>query len=146
MADDPAEPLFPDTPGWLTAARAFEGAGRNVLRESGLTADSELFDQPFVPREVLRMQVVKQTAALADQAQQSAARMMILRVRLQMPGQLFDSRRKDRDLNFRRTAVVLSTRIGADYFPLASGLERHQVYFLSLFPFIIRQDYQSFPT
>jgi hypothetical protein len=101
IADDPAEPLFPDLPGRLIAARAFEGAGRNVLRESVLTADSELFDQPFVPREVLRMQVVKQTATLTDQAQQAAPRMMILRMRLQVPGQLFDSRRKNRDLNFR---------------------------------------------
>jgi len=46
------------------------------------------------------MQVVKQTATLADQTQQTAARMMVLRVRLQMSSQLFDSRRKDRDLNF----------------------------------------------
>jgi hypothetical protein len=115
-------------------------------RGISLAANSELFDQSFIPREVPRMQVVKQTATLADQTQQTAARMMVLRVRLQMSSQLFDSRRKDRDLNFGRTAVVLGARVGADYFPLASGLERHQVYFLSLFPLFIRQQYQRLGT
>ena len=96
----PRNLFIPEMPGRLIAARAFEGAGRKCCETALLTADSELFDQPFIPRKILRMQVVKQTSALADQAQQSAARMMILRVRLQVPGQLFDSHRKDRDLNF----------------------------------------------
>lgn len=113
-----------------------------ALRESGLTTDAELFDQSLVPFEVPRVQVIKQAATLANQAQQSAARMMVLCVRLQMPGQLFDSRREDGDLDFGRTAVVLGARVGADNFPLAGGLERHQVYFLSLFPLFIRQGYQ----
>jgi hypothetical protein len=127
----------------LIVAHAYESTGRRELGETVLAADAELFDQPFVPREVLRMQVVKQSPALADQTQQAAPRMMIFRVRLQMPGQLFDSRREQRDLNFGRTAVVLGARVGADYFPLAGGLERHQVYLLSLFPLFIRQDYQT---
>ena len=64
----PRNLFIPDMPGRLIAARAFEGAGRCKLREIALAANSELFDQPFVPREVLRMQVVKQAAAFADEA------------------------------------------------------------------------------
>ena len=64
----PRNLFIPDMPGRLIAARAFEGAGRKVLWKPVLTTDSELFDQPFVPREVLRMQVVKQAAAFADEA------------------------------------------------------------------------------
>lgn len=47
------------------------------------------------------MQVIKQPTTLADQAQQSTARMMILLVRREMLGQLVDPGREQRDLNLR---------------------------------------------
>ena len=47
------------------------------------------------------MKVIKQPTTLADQSQQSAARMMILVVRREMLGQLVDPGREQRDLNFR---------------------------------------------
>jgi hypothetical protein len=46
------------------------------------------------------MQVVQEPAAFADQAQKSAPRMMVLRVGLQMLGQLLYASRKESYLNF----------------------------------------------
>ena len=81
------------------------------------------------------MQVVQQAAALADQAQKSAPRMVILRVRLEVLGQMLDTRGEKRHLDFRRTAVVLGTSVGLDYFPLANGCEGHQESLTFPFPF-----------
>ena len=104
----------------------------------GLAADAELFNQPFVAVEILRVQVIKKSATLADQAQKSATRMMVLGVGLQMTGELLDTRREERDLHLGRTAVLRRRRVSFDYFPFAGGLERHQVLLLSL-PFKLQQ-------
>ena len=80
------------------------------------------------------MQIVEQTAALTDQTQKSAARMMVFRVRLQMLGKLLNPRREQRYLYFGRAAIVLSPGVGFYDFPLAGGLEGHQLFFLSLYP------------
>jgi hypothetical protein len=60
----------------------------------GLSPDAQLFDQPFVARKIARMQVIKQPTTLADQSQQTTARMMILLVRREMLGQLVDPGRE----------------------------------------------------
>ncbi len=60
----------------------------------GLSPDTQLFDQPFVARKVARMQIIKQPTTLADQSQQSTARVMILLVRREMLGQLVDPGRE----------------------------------------------------
>lgn len=52
------------------------------------------------------MQVIEQTAALADHHQQSAARTVILVVALQVPGQMVDALGQQRDLHVRRTGVL----------------------------------------
>ena len=98
--------------------------------DCGLSPDAELFDQPFVTGEVTRVQIVQQPTALAYQLEQTAPRMMILRVGTQMRGELLDSRRKQRNLNFRRAAVVGGTSVGLDYFPFAGYRKRHQEFLL----------------
>ena len=75
----------PRIPEMLRAARQYV---------CGLSPDAELFDQPFVAREIARTQVIKQAAAFADQPEQSATRMMIFLVRPEMTGQLFDPARE----------------------------------------------------
>ena len=98
-------------------ARAPECCGRRGSMHS-LSPDTQLFDQPFVAREIARMQVVKQPTTLADQSQQSTARMMILLVHAEVLGQLVDPGREQRDLNFRRAAVIGGSSVGLYDFPL----------------------------
>ena len=83
-----------------------------------LSPNTQLFDQPFVAREVARMQVIKQPATLADQTQQSTARMMIFLVYAEVLGQLVDPGREQRDLDLRRAAVIAGSSVGLDDFPL----------------------------
>jgi hypothetical protein len=94
--------------------------------KSGLSPDAQFLNEPFIAAKILRVQVIKQATALADQPQKSAARMMVFRVRFEMPGQLFDARGKYGDLNFGRAAVVRRPGVALNYVPLAGGLERHQ--------------------
>ena len=62
-------------------------------------------DQLGVTVGVLALQVVEQAAALADELQQPAARVMILRVRLEMFRQVVDALAEERDLDFRGAGV-----------------------------------------
>ena len=74
-------------------AHAPECCGRRGSMHS-LSPNTQLFDQPFVAREVARMQVIKEPTTLADQTQQSTTRMMILLVHAEVFGQLVDPGRK----------------------------------------------------
>ena len=49
---------------------------------------------------VLPLQVIEQAPALTDQLEKAAARVMILRVGLEMFGQVIDSLAEERYLNF----------------------------------------------
>lgn len=111
MPDLPRRALQP------IAAHGIDGRSR-----SGLTPDSEPIDQTFVSIVIPRMQVIEQPPPLAHQTEQTAARVMILRVGLQMLCELFDTRAKERNLNFGRASVVGFQGVGADYFPLTGGL------------------------
>ena len=95
-----------------------------------LAPNSELLDQAFVALEIARMQIVEQPAAFPNQPQEAQPRMMVLRVGFQMLRQLFNSRSENRYLDFGRSTVSGATSIRGDNFPLAGGLEGHQVYIL----------------
>ena len=58
-------------------------------------------DQLAVAIGVLALQVIQESAALADELQQPAAGMMVLGVRLEMVGQVVDALAEECDLNFR---------------------------------------------
>ena len=68
---------------------------------------AKAFNQVAIALDVFFLQVVKQAATLVDQAQQSAARMVIVLVRLEMVGQVLNSRRQQCDLHLRRAGIVL---------------------------------------
>jgi hypothetical protein len=61
--------------------------------------------------------------------------MMVLRVRSQMASKLLDSRREQRNLDFRRAAIVCDSSVVSDNASLASGLKGHQVSYS--FPFVL---------
>src|SRR4051812_7202556 len=67
----------------------------------GLLTDAEALDHLCVTVDVLALQVVEQAAALANELEQPAARVMILAVGLEMLGQVVDSFAQNRDLDFR---------------------------------------------
>jgi hypothetical protein len=109
---------------------------------SALSPDTQPFDKRSVSRGILRMQIIQEPAAFPDQAQESATRMMIFRVGLQMLGQLLNTRAEERHLDFRRSAVGGSACVGLDNFPLANGCEGHQESLISLFLLVKRAPYQ----
>jgi hypothetical protein len=71
-----------------------------------LLADAERLDDGPVTIDVLGLQVVEETPALADQHEQATAGMVILRVELEVLGQIGDALREERDLNFGRARVT----------------------------------------
>ena len=75
----------------LNAARTIHGADNPY---SQLLAELELFGDSLVPRCIPVMQVIQQTAALTNHHQQSTAGSMILRVLLQVLGQMIDPLRQ----------------------------------------------------
>ena len=60
------------------------------LSHESLLADAEALDQFRVAVRVLALQIIQEAAALADQLQQAAARVVVLGVRLEMFGQIAD--------------------------------------------------------
>src|SRR5262249_36098021 len=90
------------------------------------TTQTQALDQCVVALVVLGLEVVEQTPALADELQQAAARMMILRVALEVLGEIGDALAQDRDLDFRRTGVALGLGVRLDQLRLADGCDRHR--------------------
>src|SRR5271165_6444567 len=75
------------------------------MESSRLLAYAELADDFAIAVGVVRLEVVKQAAALAHQHQQAAARTMVFRVGLEVLGQLANALAEDRDLHFRTAGV-----------------------------------------
>ena len=79
--------------------------------EFRLLADAQLADYVAVAVRVVRLQVVQQAAALADEHQKAAPRGVILLVSLEMLSQLANAHTQDRNLDFRRAGVGI---VGAE--------------------------------
>src|SRR5256885_13422418 len=75
------------------------------------TADAELVDDDPVSLRSPDPEVLQKASPLADQHQQSATRMMILRVLLEVVGQAVDALGQERDLHLGRTGVAV---VGAE--------------------------------
>src|SRR4051794_23677004 len=73
---------------------------------ASLLADTEGLDDRSVTVEVLVFEIVQQSPALADQHEQAAARVVILRVSLEVLGQVRDPLRQQRDLHLGRARVT----------------------------------------
>src|SRR5947209_4925404 len=70
-------------------------------------ANPELLDDRPVPLGVLLAQVLDQTPPLADQHQQTASRMVVLGVLLEVLGQAVDPLGEERDLHLGRPRVSI---------------------------------------
>src|SRR5271167_2649316 len=93
-----------------------------------LLPDVQALDQIGVALSVLRLEVVEQPPPAADQHQQTAARMMILRVGLEVLGEVVDALAENRNLYFGRTGVRVVRLVGANQFRLAVFGQRHGLF------------------
>src|SRR5688572_23438238 len=92
-----------------------------------LAAQSEPSDDGPIARAVLLHQVGEKAAALADELEEAAARMVVLGEAPKMPGELLDPLGEERDLDFGRTGVTfLGGEPGHDLL-LLFPRERHSV-------------------
>src|SRR5215467_2759195 len=69
-------------------------------------AQAKLLDQLVILPVVFSLEVIEHLPALAHQLQQSAPRMMVLDVQLEVIGQPVDPGRQQGNLNFRGTRVA----------------------------------------
>src|SRR5690606_37392725 len=67
-----------------------------------LLTNAERGDDLAVPLDVVAAQVVEQAAALADELQETAARVVVLRVRLEVLREVGDALGEQRDLHLGR--------------------------------------------
>ena len=72
--------------------------GRVLFRAEYLTAQSKSAYQRLISPNIFFSEVVQEAPPLGHQSNQSASGMNVLFVDSQMPGQLMDSRGKNRDL------------------------------------------------
>ena len=84
-----------------------------VLRRS-LLADAQLVDQSAVTLDVLLLQVVQQTAALADHLEQATTGVVVLGIQLQVSGQVSDALGQDSDLDLGGAGVGLVSTVCLD--------------------------------
>eukprot|EP01035_Chromulina_nebulosa_P055675 gene55675-76309_t len=75
-------------------------------RRPVLLAKAELRDDGGIALAVLVTEVIEQATTLVDEHQQTAARMVVLRVGLEMFGEVADALGEDRDLYFGRTRIA----------------------------------------
>ena len=72
---------------------------------SNLLSQAETTDQFVVAIDLDALQIIQQAAALADQLEQAAARVIVFLMRLEMIGEFVDALGQERHLNFRRTGI-----------------------------------------
>src|ERR1700736_1548989 len=103
---------------------------RKRARRARLLASSTtnvvLLEQRLVARLVLLLDVIEQRTARRHQLQKAAPRMVVLHVGLEVPGEIVDAFRQDRDLNLWRAGVAGLGGIGLDDFRFAFGGYRHR--------------------
>ena len=93
-----------------------------------LFADTETTNQLGVTGHILGLHVVQEAPALADQLQQPATRVMILRVRLEVLGEIADAFAENSDLNFWRAGIGVVGAVRGDELGLTIFIECHRGY------------------
>jgi hypothetical protein len=83
-----------------------------------LSAEPELLDEGAVPLDVLSLEVVEKSPALADELEQPSPRVVILRMRPQMLREIVDSSSEEGYLHFCRTSVGRPSTMLLDDFQL----------------------------
>src|SRR5581483_12436441 len=80
----------------------------------GLSPQAELLDQGAIALQIRPLQVVEQPAAAADELEQPAPRIVVLRVRAQVLRELVDPGREEGDLHLRGAGVAPVPAVLAD--------------------------------
>lgn len=78
-----------------------------TMTAARLTPEPESLDQLLVPHRTTASKILEQPTPLADDPQQAAARVMVLRVRLEVIGQLVDAFGQQCDLDFGGSRVLV---------------------------------------
>ena len=87
---------------------------RRDRRPGDLATQAELLDQRLIAIEVLALEVVEESSTLSDKLQQSATRMVILGVDLEVICQIRDALTENGHLYFWRTSIVAVRLIRVD--------------------------------
>src|SRR3546814_6698043 len=102
-------------PAWAPAsARAQTITKRAPEGALCLFPKPELRDQVQIALTIGCPEIVQQRATLVDEHQQAAARMVVLRVGLEMLGEVADALGEDRHLHLGRTGVALGAAMFLD--------------------------------
>src|SRR4051812_7063051 len=96
-----------------------------ALVEPYLLTDAETADQFRVPFRVFALEIVQQPPALADELEEPAAGVVVLRVRLEVFGEVIDPLAEKSDLNFRRSGIAVVCLVRSDKVGLAVLAQRH---------------------
>ena len=72
-----------------------------------LLPEAQTLDYGSITLHIICFDVIEQSSSLADQLQQAAPGVVIFLVRLEMLGQIFDSRAQQGNLYFGRTGILL---------------------------------------
>src|SRR5947207_1186438 len=117
-----------------TSGRRYRWRTNSAPPGTELLANSERVDEGPVALEALLLEIVEQPAALTDDLEQPAARVVILRVGLEVLGQVVDPLRQERDLDLGRTGVAFVGRELGDGVLLAGSGQGHSK--LSFYAFL----------
>src|SRR5687768_3980933 len=90
------------------------GLGARPSRGIALLTNAELVDDRAVALHVDLLEVIQQTAATSDQLEKPAAGVMVLRVGLEMLGQVANAVREECDLHFWRPGICVMDAIRVD--------------------------------
>src|SRR5580692_34218 len=90
------------------------------------TTNVVLLEQCLVARLVLPLDVIEERTASGDHFQKAPARMVVLHVGFEMPGEIVDAFRQDRDLNLGRAGVAGFVGIRLDDFRFTFRGNRHR--------------------
>src|SRR5436309_13183991 len=104
------------TPEWelLRADPRYRRGSSRFTYGAELSPDSELGDEGAIALDVGVPQVVQQTPLLADQEKKATARVVVLGVRVQVPGERPDPSGVTRDLDLRVTSVLVCAPVLRD--------------------------------
>lgn len=86
-----------------------------------LFTQTQFLDQRVVPLNILFLKVCKQVATLIDHHQKAAARMVVFMVALEVIGEVADTLREDRDLNFGAARIAFGAGVVFNNFSFLLG-------------------------
>jgi hypothetical protein len=109
-----------------------QNAHRDSMGVGDLLTQAKLLDQLVILSVVLPLEVIEHFAALAHHFQQSAPRMVILDVRLEVVGQPVYTGRKQGDLHFRGTCIARCALVLPDDLRLFHDVDPHALALLSI--------------